>query len=79
MENLGPARETQIVLGFLRAEIDPPRFQDLLRRQLRHTGTTRRFSIDHTNLKRVKKNARIDALRHVRSHAGLVPVLTPTP
>jgi hypothetical protein len=56
MEYLGPAGEAEVVLSFLRAEIESPRFQHRLLKELRQIGRSRESLIDHANLTKQEEN-----------------------
>jgi hypothetical protein len=70
MDELGPATEHEMVLAFLQAEVDAPRWRDRYAWALQQIGATRAL-IDRPDLTSDAENAkRIDILRRVRGYRG---------
>jgi hypothetical protein len=74
MIELGPATQDQMVLAFLRAEIDSPRFGEKYKKCFDHLQAfqiTRQALIDNANLDSARDNAqRIEILKAVRGYRG---------
>jgi hypothetical protein len=56
MEYLAPVCEAEVVLSFLHAEVDSPRFRDRLLQELQQIGSSRETLIDHANLTNEDQN-----------------------
>jgi hypothetical protein len=83
MIELGPATEDQMVLAFLRAEIESPRFSQFYRQcldQLQEFGVSRETLIDDPDLASSRDNSlRITILRAVRGYRGNTLLFTGFP
>lgn len=68
MQELGPATEHEMVLAFLQAEVDSPRWTHLYAAMLQQLGATRDL-VDHADLTRDEENLRrIQLLAGVRGY-----------
>jgi hypothetical protein len=84
MQELGPATDDEMVLAFLRAEIDSPRFRDargVLRDKMRQAGYDPRFLIDNGDACDPQANAHRRAILKQwtdpkRVFAGMPPDVT---
>ena len=83
MIELGPATEHQMVLAFLRAEIESPRFSQLYRQcldQLQQFGVNRETLLDDPDLASSRDNSlRIKILGAVRGYRGNTLLFTGFP
>jgi hypothetical protein len=83
MIELGPATENQMVLAFLRAEIDSPRFGQIYKHyldQLQAIGVTRKALLDNADLDSSRDNAqRMAILKAVRGYGGNALLFTRFP
>jgi hypothetical protein len=69
MTELGRAEEREVILAFLRGEIDSPRFGPTYVGLLTHNGLERSALIDNADLKDLRQNAiRRELLRCVRGY-----------
>lgn len=69
MREAGPATEDEVVLAFLKAEIDSPRFGPVYAGILQNSGLNRNALLDGASLSSAKDNRiRIELLRAVRGY-----------
>jgi hypothetical protein len=83
MIELGPATENQMVLAFLRAEVDSPQFGQFYKHcldQLQALGITRKALLDSADLDSSRDNAqRMAVLKAVRGYGGNTLLFTRFP
>jgi hypothetical protein len=71
MIDIGPARESDVVLAFLKAEIDSPAYREAIQQALQYCGMTRQEVIDEPDLAHDYHNAvRALALESYRGYVG---------